>query len=221
MINFSFDPEIKELFPSLTAGIMTGSVDNNAHDPALWNVVLETTEKLAPSLSPESIREMTFVKLGKDAYRKLGKDPNRYRVSSEALLRRLANGKGIYQINSLVDILNLVSINTGITIGGFDLDKIKGSIRLGIGNENEEFEAIGKGELNIHRLPVYRDSLGAIGSPTSDCVRTMITENTSRFLMIITGFFGEEGIMDCFNMLKDLISGYISGRDFDIDLKRF
>jgi DNA/RNA-binding domain of Phe-tRNA-synthetase-like protein len=219
MINFSFDPDIKELFPSLTAGIMTGRVNNSTHDPALWKTILETTESLAPTLSPESIREMTFVKLGKDAYRKLGKDPNRYRVSSEALLRRLANGKGIYQINSLVDILNLVSIKTGITIGGFDLDKIMGGISLGIGKENEEFEAIGKGELNIHRLPVYRDSLGAIGSPTSDCVRTRITESTSRFMMIITGFFGDEGIVDCFNMLKDLISVYIYGRDFVIDLK--
>jgi len=219
MIRFSILPEIRDIFPDLHVGLFTGTVVNTNFDKDIWQEIDAEIQKLSAYLTLENIREIEHVSSGKKAYRLLGKDPNRYRISAEALLRRIAKGGSIYQINSLVDILNLVSIRTGITIGGFDCEKVRGQVSLGIGMENEEFEAIGRGMLNIHRLPVYRDKEGAIGSPTSDCVRTMMRPETEHFLMIITGFFGENGINDCISQLKALLKKYIYGRNFDIRIE--
>ena len=218
MTGFSIKEEIRQLFPDIHVALMSGTVENTEYNTSLWEEISTTMDRLRPDLSMENIREIQAVKYGKSAYRLLGKDPNRYRISAEALLRRISKGKLLYQINSLVDILNLVSISTGITIGGFDADKIIGDVSLGIGRENEDFQAIGRGELNIHRLPVYRDQMGAIGSPTSDCVRTMMTTDTHNFMMIITGFYGDDGIEHCLKQLKMLTEKYIFGRDFDINI---
>lgn len=90
-------------------------------------------------------------------------DPGRYRPSAEALRRRLMRGIPLYQIDTLVDLINLVSLRTGHSIGGFDADKIQGNhLELGIGKAEEPFEGIGRGILNIEGLPVYRDSFGGI-----------------------------------------------------------
>jgi len=214
MSSLSIEQEIKDIFPDVHVGLLTGTVSNTKFDKALWEEINLLSEKIHSDLSMESIRDLAPVKMGKTAYRQLGKDPNRYRISAEALLRRIVKGNSLHQIHTLVDVLNLVSIETGITIGGFDKEKVMGDVSLGIGRENEEFEAIGRGNLNIHRLPVYRDEKSAIGSPTSDCVRTMMTINTTDFLMIITGFYGPEGLDQCMDMLISLMEKYINGKNF-------
>ena len=87
-------------------------------------------------------------------------------------------GIPLYQIDTLVDLINLVSLRTGHSIGGFDTDKIQGThLELGIGKAGEPFEGIGRGVLNIEGLPVYRDSFGGIGTPTSDHERTKMDHN--------------------------------------------
>jgi DNA/RNA-binding domain of Phe-tRNA-synthetase-like protein len=148
--------------------------------------------------------------MGKQAYRALGKDPNRYRLSAEALMRRIVKHQELYRINTAVDILNLVSLKTGITIGGFDYQKVKPPVELGIGLTGEEFEAIGRGALNVEDLPVYRDQEGVIGNPTSDCMRTRILTETSQILMLITGFYGINLIEPALTELDKLLSEYCS-----------
>lgn len=214
MIDFSFSKEIVEVFPNIAVGILIGQVTNSEHNPELWQEINASCNSLQRKHDFESIREIPPIAEGKNAYRDLGKDPNRYRLSAEALLRRIVKGQSIYQIHSLVDALNLTSIRTGITIGGFDLDLINGPVILGIGQADEEFDAIGRGSLNIHRLPVYRDKTGPIGSPTSDCTRTMLSINTRNFLMLITGFYGPDFLRNGLDSLKDLLSKYVNGRNF-------
>jgi DNA/RNA-binding domain of Phe-tRNA-synthetase-like protein len=99
------------------------------------------------------------------------------------LLRRVFKGKGLYQVNNVVDLLNLTSVKSGFSIGGYDVGKIEGEIQLSIGKAGEPYKAIGRGELNIEFLPTFRDQKGPFGSPTSDSVRTMITPKTEQFLM--------------------------------------
>jgi len=94
----------------------------------------------------------------------------------------------LYWINNIVDILNLISLESGFSIGGYDAAKIEGTTGFGVGKANEPYEAIGRGSLNIENLPLFRDDLGAFGSPTSDSLRTMVTDHTTRFLMIIIDF---------------------------------
>ena len=109
----------------------------------------------------------------------------------QRLMRRVVKGMELYRINNIVDLVNLVSLESGMSIGGYDADKIAGSAILSIGKEGEPYEAIGRGELNIAGLPVFRDNVSAFGSPTSDSVRTSVTNETCRFLMVIVGFIGQ------------------------------
>lgn len=88
----------------------------------------------------------------------------------------------------MVDILNTVSLISGISIGGYDAGKISGDISFGIGGEGERYEGIGRGEINIANLPVFRDLTGAFGSSTSDSVRTMVTHETTLFMMVLPRF---------------------------------
>ncbi len=205
--------EIKKLLPNLILGIMEVEVTTQPTSEELTNIINRQVDELETTLTPESIREMKTVKANKDAYRKLGKDPNRYRPASEALLRRIANGKGLYFINNVVDILNLISINTGYSICGYDYEKISGDIVFGIGEKDEPYEGIGRGTLNIERLPVFRDDNGAFGTPTSDSVRTMVTESTTNFLMIIIGFDNINSIEKALKETAELYQKYAEGKN--------
>jgi DNA/RNA-binding domain of Phe-tRNA-synthetase-like protein len=200
--------EVMRVFPELVIGILQANIRNTSGNDQLWGRIAERSAEIEATMDEETIRRVEGIRAGKQAYRQLGKDPNRYRLSAEALMRRVAKGKRLYPISSAVDALNLVSLNTGITIGGFDADKITGNIELGIGRPGEEFQAIGRGPLNVENLPVYRDALGAIGNPTSDSERTMITPGTVNVLMLITGFFGRKEIDGALQQLQTLLKEY-------------
>lgn len=219
MIDFKIHSDIRQIFPDISIGILTGEIKNSHHHQALWKIIDDESLKFRENNTFESIRDIKAIKDGKMAYRSLGKDPNRYRVSAEALLRRIVKGHSLYHIHTLVDVLNLVSVETGITIGGFDMDLVQLPIELGIGLEDEVFEAIGRGTLNIHRLPIYRDQIGAIGSPTSDCTRTMLRLETTNFLMIVTGFYGDSYLRLCLNKLEDYLVKFAEGKNIKDQIK--
>ena len=200
--------EITDLFPDIVIGWLTADLVNSENNPEIWELLTARCDEIAATMDEEGIRQVPGISAGKQAYRHLGKDPNRYRLSAEALMRRAAKGKGLYSISAAVDTLNLVSLSSGITIGGFDADKIQSDIELGIGHTGEEFIAIGRGPLNVERLPVYRDRLGVIGNPTSDSERTQITLETKNVLMLITGFYGSNGISSVLDQLKSLLTNY-------------
>ncbi|TCO08792.1 B3/B4 domain-containing protein [Natronoflexus pectinivorans] len=183
--------QISDAFPAISFGCLTIHTEVKPSGEELVSAMNELCRMLTPDLSPESIRNHPVVAATKNAYRILGKDPNRYRPAAESLLRRLALGKGLYQVNNMVDILNMVSVKSGFSIGGYDADKISGNISFGVGKTDEPYEGIGRGVLNIENLPVFRDEIGAFGTSTSDSVRTMVTENTTRFLLIIPAYNGE------------------------------
>lgn len=136
---------------------------------------------------------MSGIAATRKVYRSCGKDPSRYRPASEALIRRLLQGKELYQRDTLVDLVNLASIAYGYSIGGFDADKFQGdTLTLGVGKAGEPYEGIGRGTINIEGLPVYRDQIGGVGTPTSDNERTKMEMNTTHLIVLINGYDGNE-----------------------------
>ena len=117
-----------------------------------------------------------------------------------------------------MDLINLVSIRTGYSIGGFDADKIEGALTLGVGREGERYEGIGRGLLNIAGLPVYRDQVGGIGTPTSDEERTKISLETTSLLMIINGYSGSEGLKEAGDYALDLLRRYASAENVEVSV---
>lgn len=192
MIPVSISNDLKTRVPRLTLHCIESDVILQSENPDLWETIETKTEELAATLQTEDISKLPAIAASRTAYKSCGKDPARYRLSAEALLRRITQGKSLYRVNNVVDLLNLTSIGTGFSIGGYDADKISGEITFGIGKKEEPYEAIGRGVMNIESLPVFRDKQGAFGSPTSDSVRTSVTMDTKRFLMIIINFGAEE-----------------------------
>lgn len=210
----TIDQSISQLLPHLVLAGFSCQVKVQASSPELKADIDLQLAQLAEQHSPESIRELEPVKATKNAYRVLGKDPNRYRPSAEALLRRVANGRGLYDISNVVDIINVISATTGYSIGGYDAGNIMGNVSLGIGDAEEPYVGIGRGDLNIHRLPVFRDGLSAFGSPTSDSVRTMISSRTTHFLMVFVAFDHTPGLTEALEHSVGLITRYAQGSDF-------
>ena len=191
---------------------------NNPHSAQLWQEIEASLQHCRESLTTESLKQLPSILATRNAYRRLGKDPSRYRPSGEALIRRTLQGKPLYQINTVVDLINLASIEYGYSIGGFDYDKIEGdALTLGVGQQDEPYEGIGRGMLNIEGLPVYRDSIGGIGTPTSDNERTALSLDSCRLLALVNGYDGNTlSVMACANRIAELLAKYAECNFCDI-----
>ena len=133
------------------------------------------------------------------------------------MCRRILRGIPLYQIDTLVDLINLVSIRYGYSIGGFDADKFEGdTLTLGIGKAGEPYEGIGRGALNIEGMPVYRDAIGGVGTPTSDNERTKLGLETTRLLTIINGYSGKEGLREAADYMVELIKEFASAENVEL-----
>lgn len=206
MLTIKVSEEIRTSCPEFVGVAILATVQNTQYNSILWDEINLYTQKYKDTYQIEDIKRISAIEWTRNAYKRLGKDPNRYRPSAEALGRRILRNLPLYQIDTLVDLINLISIRTGYSIGGFDADKIQGDIlALGRGKADEPYEAIGRGMLNIEGLPVYRDSLGGIGTPTSDNERTKLDVNTTRFLAIINGYDGREGLPDAVDYMQSLL----------------
>ncbi|WP_108822415.1 B3/4 domain-containing protein [Dysgonomonas sp. Marseille-P4361] len=216
-MNFIVSEKIKSVCPQFAGAAIYGRVTNSAHNAALWEQINSFTEEYKQNHKLEDIKKNPAILATRKAYKALGKDPNRYRPSAEALCRRILRDIPLYQIDTLVDLINLVSLKTGYSIGGFDAEKIDGGkLILGVGEADEPFDAIGRGILNIEGLPVYRDNMGGIGTPTSDEERTKIGLSTSRLLTIINGYNGKEGLEEAVAYMKTLLEEYAELSDCKI-----
>ena len=190
------DERIKKACPDMRVGMIRAKVTNCETSPELWAEIERESEAVIGKYELLEINKRPAVAQTRTLYRALGKDPNRYRVASEALCRRVIRGLGLYRIDTLVDLINLVSMKSGYPISGLDADKLVGdTLTMGVGEEGEEYNGIGRGLLNISGMPVYRDSLGGVATPTSDEERTKITLETRTLQMNINGF-GEEMPME-------------------------
>ena len=156
--------EIEKVCPSFVGAHVEVSVRNTPYSEGLWNEINRLELQFRATLTTETLKDISGIAATRRVYRACGKDPSRYRPAAEALIRRMLQGKELYQISTLVDLVNLASIKFGYSIGGFDAEKFEGdTLTLGIGKAGEPYEGIGRGLINIEGLPVYRDSRGGVG----------------------------------------------------------
>jgi DNA/RNA-binding domain of Phe-tRNA-synthetase-like protein len=130
-------------------------------------------------------------------------------------LRRILSGKGLYQINSVVDINNLVSLESLNPAGTYDLENVTSPIELRIGAAGESYKGIGKDLINIESLPVFADAAGPFGSPTSDSERAMVRLETTKVLMIVFSFVGPEGLERWMSRASELLCRYCGGTEIE------
>ena len=185
--------EIESVCPAFVGAAVEAQVVNTPYSKELWDEIHALEDRFRQELTTESLKDLPSIAATRRVYKACGKDPSRYRPASEALIRRMLQGKQLYQRDTLVDLVNLASIAYGYSIGGFDADRFVGdTLTLGIGREGEPYEGIGRGMINIHGLPVYRDAEGGVGTPTSDHERTKMTIDTRHLVVLINGYDGNE-----------------------------
>lgn len=149
----------------------------------LWKEPTEAHEALHPA---------------RKLYHALGIDPSKTRPSSEALLRRVLLGKELYKVNAVVDAANLASLSLLLPVGLYDLDKIRPPVLLRFGLPGESYEGIRKDEVHLRDRPTLVDSLGPFGNPTSDSLRTSVTQETRSiwFVLFAPSDYAEPAMRD-------------------------
>lgn len=215
MVNIEIEEGFRRACPGFRGVAISADIVNSEPDDALWCEIDSRVAAYREAYTVDSVKDIDAIRATRDAYRALGKDPSRYRPSAEALCRRVLCGMQLYRVSTVVDLVNLVSMETGYSIGGFDADKIVGDrLVLGVGRDGEPYEGIGRGPLNIASLPVYRDGAGGIGTPTSDNERTKIDLATSHLLLIVNSY-GATSPDDAAEELEALLLKYASASNID------
>ena len=212
------DKELKDKCRSVALGCVTVRVAAPASPPALIAELKDWEQATLRLPEPRAVLESPQILATRSAYKALGKDPARYRGSAEALVRRVIVGKGLPQINAVVDIINLVSVESRLPIGLYDLAHVSGDIEFRAGRAGESYKGIGKYDLNLEGLPVFCDALGPHGSPTSDSERTMVTSETKQVLAIIISFGGKERLDRWTQRMSELFQRFAAGQECETAL---
>jgi DNA/RNA-binding domain of Phe-tRNA-synthetase-like protein len=178
--------EIKIALPGVKLGVVEadGASVVLVH-PHLAKLMDEVCARKRAEFTVESLAEAEPVRAVRAMFREWGMDPSKYRPSSEALLRRVVQGKGLYRVSNVVDIGNLGSLETGWPYGCYDRSKIQARVALRHGAAGEKYEGIGKQTWHLDGRPVLADPAGPFGSPISDSTRSMITETAKEIMIVI------------------------------------
>ncbi len=205
----TINEEVRRAAPRLRVAVITAEIENCETSDELWAEIEKEAERIRGEYPMDAVRLRPAIDATRAAYKACGKEPNRYRPSAEALCRRCVKGMDLYRSLAVIDLINLLSLKTGHSIGGFDADAVAGpSLALGVGREGEPYEAIHRGPLNIAGMPVIRDTVGGIGTPTSDNERTKLTRDTRHLLITLNMYDGGPDADEIIAETKRLLRAY-------------
>lgn len=199
--NVSVDKSLYSVYPEIRLGLLRFSAKVTESDDQFWAYMdNEVLPKIRESIEGKEWSDIQGIKGSRAAYKAFGRNPGRYRVSSESLIRRVRRGDELYHINSVVDVNNLISVQSGLSVGSYDLGNIQGNIILRKAEHGEGYTGIGKDFLDMENMLVLADDVGIFGSSMSDSTRAMVTENATDILVVIYCF---ENDIDLDSLLSD------------------
>jgi DNA/RNA-binding domain of Phe-tRNA-synthetase-like protein len=214
----TIDPKLKAKCPRTALACVTARVEAGESPAALLEEMKKREDEIQKLPFPRGVLESPQVEATRIACKALGKDPARYRGPAEALLRRMVAGKGLPQINAVVDVINLVSVESRLPVGLYDLGHVVGEIVFRAGRAGETYKGIGKYDLNLEGLPVFADTVGPHGSATSDSERTMVTGATKQVLAVVISFSGPEGLERWAQRMSALLTQHAAAQDVKIQI---
>lgn len=200
------DPALYAVYPEIRLGCLQFTAAVREPDERFWSEMEETyLPQVRAAIEGKGWSEIPGVRGSRLMYKAFGRNPGRYRVSSEALMRRVRRSDPLYRINSVVDVNNLISVKSGLSIGSYDLDKVQGNIVMRRGAAGETYPGIGKDAIDLENLLVLTDDLGAFGSSMSDSTRSMVTLGSTDILVVLHCF---ENDMDLPALLEETKSAF-------------
>lgn len=162
--------------------------DGVVHDPLPEAYALErdaVITRLRTRYEGRSAGDLPGVAENRTMFHRLGIDPTKTRPSSEALLRRVLKGQPLPEIDPIVDVCNLASLEFQLSLGLYDRAEVRGPVFARLGRKGEGYDGIRKGHVNLSDRPLLADDLGAFGAPTSDSARTQVAAGTNALLVIV------------------------------------
>jgi len=185
----SIDRTLLGTYPEIRLGCLRFRTEVQPSSGAFWGDMDKTIlPAVRAGIEGKEWSAVPGVRGSRAAYKAFGRNPGRYRVSSEALLRRVRRGDGLYHVNSVVDVNNLISVESGLSVGSYDLACVRLPIVFRRAQKGEGYQGIGKDFLDMENMPVLADADGIFGSSMSDSRRAMVTEKTKDVLAVIYCF---------------------------------
>lgn len=218
MLDIKISDQLKSKWNNVVIGSLQADIVVKSSNELLIYKLDTACNNFAENHKVEDISKLQVIADSRKAYKAIGKDPARYRLSSEALLRRIVKEKGIYKINNIVDINNLLSIKSYYSICAFDISQLNPPIQFTIGTKEDEYYGIGRGLLNIENLPVFEDQVGKFGSPTSDSERVKITNETKSISMNIISFSGKNDLDFYLTDLQKLLTQFADAKNIETSI---
>lgn len=207
-MNITISEEVKTLCPGTALGILHYTALVQPSSPELLDAFEAAVRELAGQYEMSAIAKNPRIAATRQAYKALGKSPQEYRNAAEAMLRRVVKNTGLYHINNIVEINNLISITSGYSIGSYDAGGLTPPIELRRAEDGAHYGGIGKGSINIEHLPVLYDALGPFGNPTSDSRRAMIQEGEREIISVLYAFDGPEPLRPWLQQYADALERY-------------
>ena len=212
----SIDKNLFSVYSEIRLGLLRFHADVKAPDYHFWDYMnTEVLPQVRSRIEGKEWSEIPGIKGSRAAYKAFGRNPGRYRVSSESLIRRVRRGDELYHINSVVDVNNLISVKSGLSVGSYDLGQVHGAIRLRKAEHGEGYTGIGKDFLDMENMLVLADDDGIFGSSMSDSTRAMVTDNATDILVVIYCF---ENDIDLETLLCEAEKAFVQfAGAYDID----
>lgn len=207
-MNITIAEELKEVWPGAALGILEYEAEVTKSSAALLNAFDGCIEELSDTYEMEDIAKIPHIDATRKAYKALGKNPSEYRNAAEAMLRRVVKSSGLYHINCIVEVNNLISIRSGYSIGSYDVDEIRGQVVWKAAEDGAHYAGIGKNSVNIGHIPTLHDDEGAFGNPSSDSQRAMIKEGKHRIMTVLYAFDGAADLAGWLDEFRGLLEKY-------------
>lgn len=190
---FTISEEVKKKYPTVSVGIAL--IKNVRIGKVLEALEAEKAliKKQYAGLTTEAINAFPEVVSYRKLYRDMKVDWHSRRPSPEALLRRVAQGKELYTINTCVDAYNMVVMRHRVSVGAFDADTIEFPTTLRFPKEGEEILLLGDDTPTKYTETelAYFDGKGGFNLDFNyrDAKRTMVTERTQNIWINVDGIF--------------------------------
>lgn len=209
------DERWKEWAPELQIGSLVADVVVGESQAELNGELDGLIAEIEATLPVAKIAKEEAIAAMRKAYRTVGKDPTKYRVSSEALLRRIGRGLGLYRVNNVVEINNYISMKSCCPVCAYDISKLEGDVTFTVAPAGTVYEGIGRGELNIEFLPVFSDEKGPFGSLTSDSARTCVGSDTRKIVLNLVSVHPHENMGAWLGEAERLLAQYAQGENIE------
>lgn len=129
-MQINIDQGWKEWAPDMQIGSIVAEVEVLDSPEGLDQELKELVKVIEAALPVANIAKEEAIAAMRKTYRRVGKDPTKYRVSSEALLRRIGRGLGLYRVNNVVEINNYISMKSRCPVCAYDVAKLDGDVRF-------------------------------------------------------------------------------------------